>query len=632
MTPSRVTSLGWALVSLSITATIPGTVAQGLGPNARAIKDTYDYVIVGGGTSGLTVGDRLSEDGKYSVLAIEYGYIEPDGLRLGQNTYNITSAPASGLHNKTFSVDVGCIVGGSSAVNGRNFQRGTRDDYDIWSELGGSGENGAWSWKGILKYFRKAVQLVPPNPDIPQDFNLTVDYKYWGTDNGNRSIFAMYGNTIPPNAYPLYQGTKALPGINVPTDGGSGELGLLYMMQATDPRTGQRSYARSAHWDDLNRPNYDLLVGTRVNKIMFEGKSNTAVGVQITPRGSRGPSTIIKAKREVILAAGTIHTPQILQLSGIGPAKLLKQAGIKVVEDLPGVGANFQDHTYVDSVSFKWGTPPPVPASLVAATPASNGISRTYLGLSVPLSVVAPSNFTNLANSLLSQNPASVFPKDTHPSILKGYKKQQSLLAKSILSSSNGALSYLRISLTPLFVAPTDDPNVSPLQVSYLPINIHPFSRGTVLIDAEKTKQAGSIAAASEIEPVVDYRALSNPLDIDLIILQVRYLREMFLSKEGPFGQYNATEITPGAEIQSDEELEAWIRQKLVPSVYHPVGTCAKMKRELGGVVDEELKVYGTKGLRIVDASMFPIVVGATTSMSVYAVAEKAADLIKADQ
>lgn len=163
--------------------------------------------------------------------------------------------------------------------------------------------------------------------------------------------------THRPHLDPLYQGTKALPGINIPSDGGNGQLGLLYYMQATDPRTGQRSYARTAHWDDLNRPNYNLLVGTRVNKIIFEGKSNTAVGVQVTPRGGTGPSTVIKARKEVILAAGTIHTPQILQLSGIGPAKSLKQAGIKALVDLPGVGANFQDHTYVDSVAFKCKSP-----------------------------------------------------------------------------------------------------------------------------------------------------------------------------------------------------------------------------------------------------------------------------------
>ncbi|KAM7188073.1 hypothetical protein V8F33_010836 [Rhypophila sp. PSN 637] len=626
---SRGTGLSWAIAGLWIIALFPGVLSQNTSSKGGTIKESYDYVIVGGGTSGLTVGDRLSESGKYSVLAIEYGYIEPDGLRLGQNTYNITSAPAAELNNKTFSVDVGCIVGGGSAVNGRILQRGTKDDYDIWSQLGGSGADGPWSWKNLLKYFRKGLQLVPPNPDIPADFNFTVDYKYWGQNNGNKSVFAMYGNTIPPNTYPLYQGTKQVPGVNVPEDGANGELGLLYYMQATDPRTGNRSYARTAHWDDLNRPNYDLLVGTRVNRIVFEG--TTAVGVQITPRGGTGPPSIIKAKKEVILAAGTIHTPQILQLSGIGPADLLKKAGIKVKVDLPGVGANFQDHTFVSDVSFRWGTPPPIPESLISQTPASNGISRTYLGLSVPLSVVSP-NYTSIAQTLLSQSSASVLPPSTHPSIVKGYSSQKSLLAKSILSPKDTSLSYLRISLNPLTVLPTDDPNVSPASLSLLPINIHPFSRGTVYIDAVKTKAAPSLAAASEIEPTVDYRALSNPLDIALVISQIRFLRAVFTSPNGPFTAYNATEINPGAQLQTDAQLEKWIREKTSPSVYHPVGTCAKMERSLGGVVDESLRVYGTKGLRIIDASIFPLVTGATTTMSVYAVAEKAADLIKADQ
>jgi len=149
----------------------------------------------------------------------------------------------------------------------------------------------------------------------------------------------------------MYQAIKQIPGMNIPTDGGAGEIGMMYGMTSTDPRTGARSYSRTGHWDGLDRENYELITATRVNKVVFDGKR--AVGVQVTPRDGQKPSFLVRAKKEVILAAGAIHTPQILQLSGVGPADLLRRAKIPVVEDLPGVGSNFQDHTFVPEVTFR---------------------------------------------------------------------------------------------------------------------------------------------------------------------------------------------------------------------------------------------------------------------------------------
>lgn len=138
--------------------------------------------------------------------------------------------------------------------------------------------------------------------------------------------------------------------MKVSPDAGSGQLGLQYYQTSTNPYTGERSYSRTGHWDGLNRANYDLLTATRANKIVFD--HHRAAGVQIYPRGESTKKTTIRARKEVILAAGAIHTPQILQLSGIGPADLLKRAGIPVEVDLPGVGYNFQDHTFIPAVSF----------------------------------------------------------------------------------------------------------------------------------------------------------------------------------------------------------------------------------------------------------------------------------------
>jgi choline dehydrogenase-like flavoprotein len=519
---------------------------------------------------------------------------EEDGFEPGQTTYNITSAPSPALGNRTFSVDIGCVVGGSSAVNGMIFQRGTAKDYDIWGEL--ASPNNTWSWDGILPYFKKGIQLTPPKPEIPADFNVKYDMKYWGNNYTNHSIFATYPNYLSPSLYPFYQALKNFPGIKVPEDSGSGETGMSYWMTSTDPKTGLRSYSRTGHWDNLNRANYDLLPGTRVRKVLFNG--TTATGVLLTPRNTNNSIPII-AHREVILSAGTVHTPQILHLSGIGPAPLLQRAGIPVLVDLPGVGSNFQDHSYA-SVSFRFSTPPPVPPNLLNPQVTPDNLGRIGLGLSLSLPTVSP-NFSSLAARYLAQDPAAYLPANTHPTIIAGYRRQQEIYAREMLSDE---FSSLR------FSAPSGSPD-------FTPVNIHPVSRGTILIDP----------SSPEDEPIVDYRAASNPVDIDIAVAGIQFLRRTMTT--GELGKYNATEVVPGPGWESDQRLGEWLRQQSIPSVYHPVGTAAMMRREWGGVVDGRLRVYGAERLRVVDASVMSVIVAGTTSMSVYALAEKGADLIK---
>ncbi|KAK0668229.1 putative GMC oxidoreductase [Cercophora samala] len=565
----------------------------------QAINDSYDYVIVGGGTAGLTVGDRLSESGKYSVLVIEYGYLEPDGQRPG-TLYNITSAPVSGLNNKTFPVSIGCVVGGSSAVNGMVFQRGNAKDYDVWGELGGGNPRVSWSWVDMLMYFKKSIQMTAPKPETAA-FDLRYDTRYWGRNfTTNHTIFATFGNVINPKTHPFYEAAKRLPGMKVSPDAGSGQLGLQYYQTSTSPYTGARSYSRTGHWDGLNRANYHLLAATRVSKVIFD--RDRAAGVQIYPRGEKARNTVIRAKKEVILAAGAIHTPQILQLSGIGPADLLKRAGVPVKVDLPGVGYNFQDHTFIPAVAFSWSTSPPIPAHLNTSV-VDDKLGRTSLGLSVELPVVSPRSFKRIASQYESQDPAAYLPKGTDKTVVRGYRKQQQIYAREMRARE---FSFLRATLSG--------------EPSFVPIVIHPVSRGTVLIDPA----AGSDI---EVEPIVDYRAASNPTDVDVAVEEIKFLRRLMTS--GDLARYNATELAPGPGYESDEALAAWVRANTIPSVYHPVGTAAKMPREWGGVVAEDLLVYGVRGLSVVDASIMPTIVAGTTSMTVYAVAEKAADLIR---
>ena len=185
-------------------------------------------------------------------------------------------------------------------------------------------------------------------------------------------------------------------------------------------------------------------------------------------------------------------------------------------------------------------------------------------------------------------------PNGTHKTIIEGYKQQKRAYAEAMRGKDMTFLEYM------LSGRPTCQPQ-----------HVHPVSRGTVGLDA----------ADPEGEVVVDYRAGTNPVDIEVVMEQVRFFRRFMGT--GALGRLNATEAVPGAAVATDEQLAAWVRRTVVPSVYHPVGTAAKMRREWGGVVDEELRVYGVRGVSVVDASIMPTIVGGTTSMTVYAIAEK---------
>ncbi|KAF2183788.1 GMC oxidoreductase [Zopfia rhizophila CBS 207.26] len=488
------------------------------------VEEEYDYVVAGGGTAGLTIGDRLSADGKYSVLIIEYGSLGMDSSR----QFEIPSVPQPGLNNRQIRVIVGKLVGGSSAINGLQFFRGTKEEYDLWVEVDGRGS--AWDWKGMLPYFKRGIHFIPPLDYPAKDFNIT-----WA----------------------------------------------FFHPTTMDPKYYTRSYARTRHWDGINRPNYSLLIHSKVTKILFDEDHATGLNFIAVDSNSSQFSTV-KARKEVILATGTIHTPQILQLSGIGPADLLKQANITPKVGLPGVGANFQDHGYTRGSQFTWTVQPPPPNITQLGDPATGLTSD--LGAIIGLPVITPNKTEILAKKFEDQDPAAYLPNNTHPTVMVGYRVQKNIINKS-----------------PSFVSAQQ----------------HPMSRGTVYIDRKNPTA----------EPIVDYRAFNNPIDIEVTIEMTKFIRRyMDLSA---FAPYQPKETRSGVSFSTDTQLEDWIRRQCIPSVYYPVGTAAKMPRELRGVVDEELLVYGVKGLSVVDASMMLIIPGCPTVMTEYAIAEKAVDYIK---
>ncbi|KIX01294.1 uncharacterized protein Z518_09019 [Rhinocladiella mackenziei CBS 650.93] len=519
--------------STAVALSVPKIQARILdGP--ETLRESYDYVIIGGGTAGLTVGDRLSEDGETTVLVIENGELaNSDEINNVRDRvtwsaepwwlYNITSGPNKELDNLESIVYAASVVGGGSALNGMQCLRGTKKDYDRWGSFFGRGS--PWSWDGILPYFKKASRLFfrglhfqPPSQEtMDQMPGLKYDESYWGTTS---RLYA---------GWPYFQwpGTserlRYLPGVEVPGDSGAGQSGVYWYPTYMDAKGSRnRSYARTAHWDGLNRANYELLIWFKVHKIELDG--NKATGVVFGPNEAGREDvdlTTVNVNKQVILSAGTIHSPQLLQLSGIGPRKLLESAGIETKVDLPG--DNFTDPDFV-----AW--------------------------------------------------------------------------AETIRSSNEVFYSHYFSG---------DEP------VNYFTCE-HPLSRGSININI----------SAPESELIVDYRTYSSPADFDIMLELARFHR--YINEESPLlVEFDPVETSPSLNTTSREEWVTYMRQNTVPTAMHPAGTCAMMPLELGGVVDEQLRVYGAEGLRVVDASVMNVIVRGNIAGPVFAIAEKGAEIIK---
>ena len=249
----------------------------------------------------------------------------------------------------------GNLVGGSSAVNAMMTIRGTKEDYDRWGQF--FSNSSEWSWSGLLPYFKKALNFLPPNEDVVKSVNLTYDASYWGNTSG---VYAGWPSFQYPGTAAQVNAFREIPGVEFPEDSGAGKPGVYWYPTFMGPNV-QRSYARTGHYLNVRRANYHLITDSKVMKIVLDG--TTATGVSFVPVGaapqanctagsdeskspactSNGP-TVVQAKREIILSAGAIHSPQVMQLSGLGPKKLLASVNITSVVDLPGVGQNFQDH------------------------------------------------------------------------------------------------------------------------------------------------------------------------------------------------------------------------------------------------------------------------------------------------
>jgi choline dehydrogenase-like flavoprotein len=527
--------------------------------------------------------------------------------------YNITSLPNAGLNNATRSVLVGALVGGGSGVNGMFFDRGSKSDYDAWESLGNRG----WNFDSLLPYFRKSVTFTPPSSEVATKLNYTWDVKKAYGGKGEVQV------SFPPYQFPgqdyVWNAFKEL-GINKPKEAAAGDaIGAIQAPSALDPVTRTRSYARTAHYDPfVNRTNYILATGYRVIEVVLEGNGTglQATGVNVMKRGANiDTSFTVRARKEVIVATGAVWTPWLLQRSGIGPKSILGKAGIPIKKHLPGVGANFQDHP-IGGASWSWvkNTPSPQQGDLISnATFYAEAkkeydtfhtgpltVARGSQASFLPLKVVAPEKWKALVDAITAQDPTPYLPSTYEKTLIAGYNAQKNLTA-SLMTRGDSAAYEFPFAAGPLGPA----------------VLMRPLSRGIITINTTDPLN----------QPVVDYRTFSNPLDMAVAIPVVQFARKF--NTLNAFASLGAVETAPGLNVTSDTDIAAYLRKAFAPTLAHPSGTAAMMAEKLGGVVGTNLLVHGVRGLSVVDASVIPYLPATHLCTTIYAVAERAADLIK---
>ncbi|KAI4734049.1 glucose-methanol-choline oxidoreductase [Aureobasidium sp. EXF-12298] len=590
--------------------------------HTKQVENCYDYVIVGGGTSGLVVANRLTENPSIKVLVVERGYLDGQdngttvpGLAVPNEYLNTdTSIAQPGLNNRTAPLYTGDVVGGGTVVNGMFFARGARADYDAWEQLGNPG----WGWDGLLPYFKKRVQsetFTPPIEEVQDMFPgiISTDLEPHGIDGPVGSSFSNYQYPVIKN---FFAGWDSI-GIAINPRPNDGEAtGAFYSTISAYAKNQSRSHASNAYYRPIAdvRKNLHLVTGHLVTKINFNQELR-AVSVDFMSRATNETS-VVRAGREIIMAAGAARTPQILQLSGIGPEPLLLSLGIETIVSLPGVGSNFQDQPTL-YMQFSYGnyTFPTPDWILSNASWTAEQLAIYYENRTGPMTVPYLSGSTvaflplqnitagyqSIINATSSTDLSSLLPLSTDPSIISGLDEQTKLL-QSLYASPHAAVAEIA----------WEGGDTLPLAI------IRPSSRGAIYINTTDPLAA----------PVVNFNTFSHPMDMAIAIASVKKIREWASSP--PIQALGTVETFPGWNVSTDAQIEEAIRNAATSSWQHPSSTTSMMKREWGGVVDAELRVYGTKGLRIVDAGIFPMVVAGHSSSSVYAVAEKAADVIKA--
>ena len=529
----------------------------------------FDYVIVGGGTAGCLLADRLSESGRMRVCLIEAGppdrhpfiHLPAGYIKTLFNpayTWPFRSEPSEGSAGRQIAITQGRTLGGSSSINGMVYNRGQAADFDHWAQLGNPG----WGFADVLPYFRRSEKRIGPGDDERRgrDGRLPVTSLEWKHPLLDAFMQGVGEMGIPAN-----------PDYNSGTQDGVGTYQRAIL--AGRRRSSAQTFLAAAR----RRPNFEVLTNAQVSNLVFEGRR--AVGARcLRPDGT---AFTVSAGREVIVSAGAINSPKLLQLSGVGPARLLNDHAIPIVHALEGVGENLRDHWAVRAVARVRGIRT---INRMVTGPALVGQAMQWLLGRPNILAVSPS----LVHVFWKSHPSMSAPDLQFAFTPASYREGIASLLDSYDGMTCGVWQQ------------------------------RPESRGYVRLASSDPRE----------HPLIQPNYLSDPIDQAALISGVRLARRML--ETSPLQPYFAEHVSPGAEVQTDDEILDFSR-RLGSTVFHLTGTCRMgPSTDPLAVVDHQLRVRGIEGLRVADASIMPSMPSANTMASTYMVAEKAADMIAA--